>query len=47
MHLKNENGLFFPEMGEQGGERKLEKGFNIMFEGHIKHAVRPSLNLRL
>ena len=39
---KNASGLFFPEMGEQGGERKLEKGLMIFFQGHIKHSVRPS-----
>ena len=39
---KNASGLFFPDMGEQGGERKLEPGLMIFFEGHIKHSVRPS-----
>ena len=39
---KDAPGLFFPEMGEQGGERKLEQGLFIMFEGHIKHAVRQT-----
>ena len=39
---KDAPGLFFPEMGEQGGERKLEPGLFIMFEGHIKHAVRQT-----
>ena len=39
---KDSPGLFFPEMGEQGGERKLEKGLMIFFQGHIKHSVRPS-----
>mgnify|MGYP001216380236 FL=1 len=39
---KGAPGLFFPEMGEQGGERKIEPGLLIMFEGHIKHAVRQS-----
>ena len=39
---KDAPGLFFPEMGEQGGERKLEKGLFVMFEGHIKHAVRQT-----
>lgn len=38
---KDAPGLFFPDMGEQGGERKLEKGLLLFFEGHIKHAVRP------
>lgn len=38
---KDVPGLFFPEMGEQGGERKIEPGLLIMFQGHIKHAVRP------
>ena len=37
---KNAPGLFFPQMGEQGGERKLEPGLLIMFPGHIQHAVR-------
>ena len=37
---KDAPGLFFPDMGEQGGERKLEKGLFVMFEGHIRHAVR-------
>ena len=39
---KNAPGLFFPDMGEQGGERKIEPGLLIFFEGHIKHAVRPA-----
>ena len=39
---KDAPGLFFPEMGEQGGERKIEPGLLIFFEGHIKHAVRPA-----
>ena len=39
---KDAPGLFFPDMGEQGGERKLEPGLFIMFEGHIKHAVRQA-----
>ena len=34
--------LFFPDLGEQGGERKLEKGLLVMFEGYIRHAVRKS-----
>lgn len=38
---KDAPGLFFPEMGDQGGERRLEQGLLIMFPGHIKHAVRP------
>ena len=38
---KGAPGLFFPEMGEQGGERQLEQGLLIMFPGHTKHAVRP------
>ena len=37
---KGAPGLFFPHMGEQGGERKLEPGLLIMFPGHIQHAVR-------
>ena len=37
---KDAPGLFFPDMGEQGGERKLEKGLFVMFEGHIRHGVR-------
>ena len=37
---KDAPGLFFPQMGEQGGERKLEPGLLIMFQGHIQHAVR-------
>jgi len=37
---KDAPGLFFPQMGEQGGERKLEPGLLIMFPGHIQHAVR-------
>jgi hypothetical protein len=32
-------GLFFPEAN---AERKLENGLLVMFEGHIKHSVRPS-----
>jgi hypothetical protein len=32
-------GLFFPEAND---ERKLENGLLVMFEGHIKHSVRPS-----
>ena len=39
---KDAPGLFFPDIGEQGGERKLEPGLLIMFEGHIKHAVRQA-----
>ena len=38
---KDAPGLFFPEMGDQGGERKIEKGLLVFFEGHVKHAVRP------
>ena len=38
---KEAPGLFFPEMGEQGGERQLEQGLLIMFPGHTKHGVRP------
>jgi len=38
---KNAPGLFFPEMGDQGGERQLEQGLLIMFPGHTKHGVRP------
>tara|TARA_B100000902_G_scaffold143555_1_gene141013 strand:+ start:1171 stop:1788 length:618 start_codon:yes stop_codon:yes gene_type:complete len=37
---KDAPGLFFPQMGEQGGERKLEPGLLVMFPGHIQHAVR-------
>ena len=37
---KDAPGLFFPEMGEQGGERTLEPGLLLMFKGDIKHAVR-------
>ena len=39
---KDAPGLFFSEMGEQGGERKIEPGLLIFFEGHIKHSVRPA-----
>ena len=39
---KSAPGLFFPDMGEQGGERKLESGLFVMFEGHIRHAVRKT-----
>ena len=39
---KDAPGLFFPDMGEQGGERKLEEGLFVMFEGYIKHAVRQT-----
>ena len=39
---KGAPGLFFPDMGEQGGERKLEPGLLIFFEGYIKHLVRPT-----
>ena len=38
---KDAPGLFFPNMGEQGGERNIEKGLLVFFEGHIRHAVRP------
>ena len=38
---KNAPGLFFPEMGDQGGERQLEQGLLVMFPGHTKHSVRP------
>ena len=37
---KDSPGLFFPEMGDQGGERKFETGLLIMFPGHVRHAVR-------
>lgn len=39
---KGASGLFFSEAGEQGAERKLEPGLLVFFEGHVKHAVRPS-----
>ena len=39
---KGAPGLFFPQMGEQGGERRLEQGLLIMFQGNIKHAVRQT-----
>ena len=39
---KGAPGLFFPEMGEQGGERNIEPGLLVFFEGHVKHAVRPA-----
>jgi len=39
---KGAPGLFFPEMGDQGGERNIEPGLLVFFEGHIKHAVRPA-----
>ena len=38
---KDAPGLFFPEIGDHGGERQLEQGLLIMFPGHTKHAVRP------
>ena len=34
-------GLFFSEMGPQGGIRKLEPGLLIMFPGHTLHGVKP------
>ena len=34
-------GLFFREMGPQGGIRKLEPGLLIMFPGYIQHGVQP------
>ena len=34
-------GLFFKEMGAQGGMRKLEPGLLIMFPGHTLHEVKP------
>ena len=37
---KDSPGLFFPEMGDQGGERTFETGLLIMFPGHVRHAVR-------
>ena len=37
---KDAPGLFFPEIGDHGGERQLEQGLLIMFPGHTKHAVR-------
>ena len=37
---KDAPGLFFPEMGEQGGERKLEPGLLLFCSGHILHEVR-------
>jgi hypothetical protein len=39
---KGAPGLFFPEIGEQGGERNIEPGLLLFFEGHIKHAVRSA-----
>ena len=39
---KGAPGLFFPEMGDQGGERNIEPGLLVFFEAHIKHAVRPA-----
>ncbi len=39
---KGAPGLFFPEMGEQGGERQLEQGLLVMFPGHTKHSVRQT-----
>ena len=33
-------GLFFPEMGDQGGERKFLPGLLLVFPGHIRHTVR-------
>ena len=34
-------GLFFKEMGAQGGMRKLEPGLLIMFPGYVQHGVQP------
>ena len=34
-------GLFFKEMGPQGGMRKLESGLLIMFPGYVQHGVQP------
>ena len=34
-------GLFFSEMGPQGGFRKLESGLLIMFPGYVQHGVQP------
>ena len=34
-------GLFFREMGSQGGIRKLEPGLLIMFPGYVQHGVQP------
>ena len=34
-------GLFFKEMGVQGGMRKLEPGLLIMFPGYVQHGVQP------
>ena len=34
-------GLFFKEMGAQGGMRKLESGLLMMFPGYILHGVQP------
>ena len=36
---KEAPGLFFPEAN---AERKLQNGLLVMFEGHVKHGVRPS-----
>jgi hypothetical protein len=38
---KDSPGLFFPEMGEQGGERTFEPGLLMFFPGYVKHSVRP------
>ena len=39
---KDAPGLFFPQMGDHGGERKLEQGLLSMFPGYIQHGVRPA-----
>lgn len=39
---KDAPGLCFPEMGEQGGVRKIEPGLFVMFEGHVRHSVVPT-----
>ena len=37
---KDAPGLYFPEMGDQGGERQFEPGLLMFFPGHTRHAVR-------
>ena len=39
---KNASGLFFAEMGEQGGVRQLEQGLLLCFPGNTRHEVKPS-----
>ena len=39
---KGAPGLYFKEMGDQGGIRNLEPGLLLMFPGYIRHEVKST-----